>query len=104
MNFVNENSLKTRRDAFVKFSQVYVKPSNGPMPTTRRSIISPKPQESRKTLRRNPSTSSIRRVAAALRDRGLDVSLKQAVEFKFIPKPMTEKEVAGLFDILVPKK
>ena len=36
--------------------------------------------------------------------RGLDVSLKQALDFKFIPKAMTEKDIAGLFDILVPKK
>jgi hypothetical protein len=35
--------------------------------------------------------------------RGLAVSLQQAFDHKFIPKPMSEKEVAGLFDILVPK-
>lgn len=38
--------------------------------------------------------------------KGLDLTLQQALDFKYITKPMTQKDVAGLFDILyeAPKK
>ena len=32
--------------------------------------------------------------------KGLDVTLQQALDFKYITKPMTKQDVAGLFDML----
>ena len=36
--------------------------------------------------------------------KGLDVTLQQALDFKYITKPMTRDEVAPLFEVLAEKR
>ncbi len=36
--------------------------------------------------------------------KGIDVTLQQALDFKYITKPMTKEDVAPLFDMLAAEK
>ena len=104
VNFANENALKSKRDLFLRFSQAYVK-------SLEWSYANPQAIDffaEAAGVSREVAKESVEKFypQAALQPyeiRGLAVSLQQALDHKFIPKPMTEKEVAGLFDILVPK-
>ena len=105
VNFVNENLLKTKRDALVKFSQVYVKALEWSYSNDKAlDYFAEAAGVSKDVARESVEKFYPKESLQPFEIRGLDVSLRQAVDFKFIPKPMTEKDVAGLFDILVPKK
>ncbi len=105
VNFVNENSLKTRRDALVKFSQVYVKAVEWTYANDKAlDYFAEAAGVSKAMAKESVDKFYPKESLQPFEIRGLGVTLKQAVDFKFIPKPMTEQEVAGLFDILVPKK
>jgi NitT/TauT family transport system substrate-binding protein len=105
VNFANENSLKTKRDLFVKFSQAYVKSLEWAYANDKALDYFAEAAEVPKDVAKESREQFYPQAALQpFEIRGLDTSLKQALEFKFIPKAMTEKDVAGLFDILVPKK
>jgi NitT/TauT family transport system substrate-binding protein len=105
VNFVNENLLKTRRDTLVKFSQVYAKAVDWVYANDKAiEYFAEGAGVSKEIAKESVDKFYPKETLQPYEIRGLNVSLKQAVDFKFIPKPMTEKDVAGLFDILVPKK
>ena len=50
-------------------------------------------------------TSSIQRKRSNLAEiKGIDVTLQQALDFKYVTKPMTKEDVAPLFDMLAAKR
>jgi NitT/TauT family transport system substrate-binding protein len=105
VNFVNENLLKTRRDTLVKFSQVYAKAVDWVYANDKAlDWFAEGAGVSKEIAKEAVDKFYPKESLQPYEIRGLNVSLRQAVDFKFIPKPMTEKDVAGLFDILVPKK
>ncbi len=105
VNFANENSLKNKRDLFVKFSQAYVKSLEWAYANDKAIDYFAEAAEVPKDVAKESREQFYPQAALQPYEiRGLDVSLKQALDFKFIPKAMTEKDIAGLFDILVPKK
>ena len=105
VNFVNENLFKTRRDTLVKFSQVYAKAVDWVYANDKAlDWFAEGAGVSKEIAKEAVDKFYPKESLQPYEIRGLNVSLRQAVDFKFIPKPMTEKDVAGLFDILVPKK
>ena len=105
VNFANADSLKTKRALFVKFSEAYVKSLEWAYANDKAIDYFAESAEVPRAIALESRNGFYPKEAMQPYDvRGLKVSLQQAVDFKFIPKPMDEKEIAGLFDILVPKK
>ena len=50
-------------------------------------------------------TTSIQRKRSSLAEvKGIEVTLQQALDFKYVTKPMTKEDVAPLFDMLAAEK
>lgn len=105
VNFANENSLKTKRDLFVKFSEAYVKSLEWAYDNEKAlDYFAEAAEVPRDVAKESRDQFYPKEALQPFEIRGLKTSLKQALDFKFIPKEMSEKDVAGLFDILAPKK
>ncbi len=105
VNFANENSLKTKRDLFVKFSEAYVKSLEWAYANEKAlDYFAEAAEVPRDVAKESRDQFYPKEALQPFEIRGLKTSLKQALDFKFIPKEMSEKDVAGLFDILAPKK
>lgn len=105
VNFANEQSLRTRRDVFVKFSQAYEKALDWAYDNEKAlDYFADAAGVSKAVARESVEKFYPRESMQPYEIRGLDVSLRQALDFKFVSKPMTQNEVAGLFDLLPPKQ
>ena len=105
VNFANADSLKTKRALFVKFSEAYIKSLEWAYANDKAiDYFAESAEVPRAVALESRNGFYPKEAMQPYEVRGLKVSLQQAVDFKFIPKPMDEKEIAGLFDILVPKK
>jgi NitT/TauT family transport system substrate-binding protein len=105
VNFANAESLKTKRALFVKFSEAYIKSLEWAYANDKAiDYFAESAEVPRAVALESRNGFYPKEAMQPYEVRGLKVSLQQAVDFKFIPKPMDEKEIAGLFDILVPKK
>jgi len=105
VNFANADSLKTKRALFEKFSQAYVKSLDWAYANDKAiDWFAESAEVPRAVALESRNNFYPKDAMQPYEIRGLKVSLQQALDFKFIPKQMDEKEVAGLFDILVPKK
>jgi NitT/TauT family transport system substrate-binding protein len=101
VNVANANALKERRDAFVRFIKALSRSIDW-------AYADPKAIDNYAEIAKVP-----RALAQQTRDdffpkealqlsevKGLDVTLKQALEFKYITSPMTVADAQGMLDIL----
>ena len=101
VNVANANALKERRDAFVRFVKALSRSIDW-------AYSDPKAIDNYAEIAKVP-----RALAQQTRDdffpkeslqlsqvKGLDVTLKQALEFKYITSPMTVADAQGMLDIL----
>jgi NitT/TauT family transport system substrate-binding protein len=102
-NLANVNSLKTKRPLIVKYMQVINKSINwayGPGKDKAVEIFAKNmkvtPDIARKAVDQFYPKSAMQ--IGEIRD--VERSLKDALEFKFMPEPKTPKDIAGLFDIV----
>ncbi|MGH6769323.1 MAG: ABC transporter substrate-binding protein [Xanthobacteraceae bacterium] len=105
VNIANVNSLKAKRAAITKLMQVYHRGIEW-------AYANPKAIDYFAEFAKVPRAIAKKAVddfypkhALQIGEiRGLDMTLKDALQYKFISKPMTPKDVAGLFDILYKPK
>lgn len=103
VNFTTASTLASKRAALVTFQQVYNK-------TLEWAYSDPKAIEyfaeiagvSRELAQQTRDQFYPKAAMQPFEIRGLQQTLDQSLEFKFITKPMKPEEISGLFDILVP--
>jgi NitT/TauT family transport system substrate-binding protein len=105
VNVANANALKTKRDAFKKYvhalSRAIDWAYSSPEALPNYAAIAKVPVDQAKMTRDDffPKESlQLKEV------KSLDVTLQQALDFKYIAKPMTKEEAAPLFDMLAAEK
>jgi len=103
VNFTTASTLASKRAALVTFQQVYNK-------TLEWAYTDPKAIEffaeaagvSREVAQQTRDQFYPKASMQPFEVRGVQATLDQALDFKFITKPMKPDEIKGLFDILVP--
>ena len=105
VNVANANALKQKRDAFVKYVKALGRAVDwaysSPDALANYAAIAKVPVDQAKMTREDFYPKEALQLAEI---KGLDVTLQQALDFKYITKPMTKEEVAGLFDMLAAEK
>jgi NitT/TauT family transport system substrate-binding protein len=101
VNVANANALKEKRDAFVRFIKALSRSIDwaysDPGAIDNYAEIAKVPR----ALAQRTRDEFFPKQALQLSEvKGLDVTLKQALEFKYISAPMTVAEAQGLLDIL----
>ena len=100
MNVANANALKEKRDAFVRFVKVLSRSIDwaysDPHAIDNYAEIAKVPRALRSSARGVLSKQGLQLSEV----KGLDVTLKQALEFKYISAPMSLAEAQGMLDIL----
>jgi NitT/TauT family transport system substrate-binding protein len=105
VNVANANALKAKRDAFVKYVKALERAIDwaysSPDALPNYAAIARVPVDQAKMTRDDffPKESlQFKEI------KSLDVTLQQALDFKYITKPMTPADVAPLFDMLAAEK
>jgi NitT/TauT family transport system substrate-binding protein len=105
VNVVNTNFLRDHRDVAVRFYRAYAATLNEVYRDMDRAIayyaqFAGIALDQAKAIKayENPQNSALYPVA------GFDQSLKDALEYKFIPAPLTADQQKGIFEILAPHK
>jgi NitT/TauT family transport system substrate-binding protein len=105
VNVANANTLKSKRDAFKKYvhalSRAIDWAYSSPDALPNYAAMAKVPVDQAKMTRDDffPKESlQLKEV------KSLDVTLQQALDFKYIAKPLTKEEVAPLFDMLAAEK
>ena len=105
VNVANANVLKQKRDAFVKYVKALGRAVDwaysSPDALSNYAAIAKVPVDQAKMTREEFYPKEALQLAEI---KGLDVTLQQALDFKYITKPMTKDEVAPLFDMLADKR
>jgi NitT/TauT family transport system substrate-binding protein len=101
VNVANANALKERRDAFVRFVKALSRSIDwaysDPKAIDNYAEIAKVPR----ALAQQTRDDFFPKEALQLSEvKGLDVTLKQALEFKYITSPMTVADAQGMLDIL----
>jgi NitT/TauT family transport system substrate-binding protein len=101
VNVANANALKERRDAFVRFVKALSRSIDwaysDPKAIDNYAEIAKVPR----ALAQQTRDDFFPKEALQLSEvKGLDVTLKQALEFKYIASPMTVTDAQGMLDIL----
>jgi len=101
VNVANVNALKEKRDALVRFVKVLKRSIDwaysDPHAIDNYAEIAKVPRALAQQTRDEFFPKQSLQLAEV---KGLDVTLKQALEFKYIPTPMTVAEAQGMLDIL----
>jgi len=105
VNVANANTLKTKRDAFKKYvhalSRAIDWAYSSPDALPNYAAIAKVPVDQAKMTR----DDFFPKASLQLKEvKSLDVTLQQALDFKYITKPMTKEDVAPLFDMLAAEK
>jgi NitT/TauT family transport system substrate-binding protein len=105
VNVANSNVLKEKRDAFKKYVRALGRAIDwaysSPDALPNYAAIAKVPVEQARITR----DDFFPKEALQLKEvKSLDVTLQQALDFKYITKPMTAADVAPLFDILAAEK
>src|SRR4029077_9455139 len=102
-NLANVNSLKTKRELIVKYMQVIQKSIDWAYGAGKDKAI----EIFAKNMKVTPDIASksvdefYPKSAMQIGEiRDVDRSLKDALDYKFMPEPKTQKDIAGLFDIV----
>ena len=105
VNVANANALKQKRDAFVKYVRALGRAVDwaysSPDALANYAAIAKVSVDQAKMTREDFYPKEALQLAEV---KGLDVTLQQALDFKYIAKPMTKEEVAPLFDMLAAEK
>jgi NitT/TauT family transport system substrate-binding protein len=105
VNVANANALQQKRDAFVKYVKALGRAVDwaysSPDALANYAAIAKVPVDQAKMTREDFYPKEALQLAEI---KGLEVTLQQALDFKYITKPMTKDEVAPLFDMLAAKR
>ncbi|MEA2879798.1 MAG: NitT/TauT family transport system substrate-binding protein [Hyphomicrobiales bacterium] len=105
VNIANAESLKTKRDAIEKFMRVYARSIDWAYQNPRAVEIFAANMKLAMPIARKAVDEFYPKAGLQIGEiKGLDLTLKDALEYKYIPAPKTEQEIAGLFDILYKPK
>jgi NitT/TauT family transport system substrate-binding protein len=101
VNVANANALKQRRDAFVRFVKALSRSIDwaysDPQAIDDYAEVAKVP---RALAQRTRDEFFPKQSLQLSQVKGLDITLKQALEFKYISAPMTVAEAQGMLDIL----
>jgi NitT/TauT family transport system substrate-binding protein len=101
VNVANANALKEKREAFVKYVKALGRAVewaySSPDALSNYAAIAKVPVDQAKMTREEFYPKEALQLAEI---KGLDITLQQALDFKYITKPMTKDEVSPLFDLL----
>jgi NitT/TauT family transport system substrate-binding protein len=104
VNVANANALKQKREAFVKYVRALGRAVewaySSPDALANYAAIAKVPVDQAKMTREEFYPKEALQLAEI---KGLDITLQQALDFKYITKPMTKDEAAPLFDMLAKK-
>jgi NitT/TauT family transport system substrate-binding protein len=102
VNVANANALKQKRDAFVRFMKALSKSIDWAYSDLNAIDFYAELAKVPRTLAQRTRDEFFPKESLQLTDvKGLDLTLKQALEFKYITSPLTTEEVQkGLIDIL----
>jgi NitT/TauT family transport system substrate-binding protein len=99
VNVANANALKERRDVFVRFVKALSRAIDWAYSDP--GAIDHYAEIAKRALAQQTRDEFFPKEALQLAEvKGLDVTLKQALEFKYITSPMTLAEAQGMLDIL----
>src|SRR6185312_7165516 len=105
VNLANVNSLKTKRETIAKFMQVIQKSIDWAYTNPQAIEIFAKNMKVTPAIAKKAVDEFYPKSAMQLGEiKGVDLSLNDALDFKFIASPKTPKDVAGLFDIVYKPK
>jgi len=101
VNLANVNSLKTKRATIQKFMQVVEKSIDWAYTNPQAIEIFARNMKVPRDIAKKAVDEFYPKSAVQLGEiRDLERSLKDALDFKFLPSPKTPKDMAGLFDIV----
>jgi NitT/TauT family transport system substrate-binding protein len=101
VNIANTESLKTKRAAIEKFMRVYARAIDWAYQNRRAVEIFASNMKLAMPIARKAVDEFYPKDGLQIGEiKGLDLTLKDALEYKYIPAPKTEQDIAGLFDIL----
>jgi NitT/TauT family transport system substrate-binding protein len=104
VNVANANALKQKREAFVKYVKALGRAVDwaysSPDSVANYAAIAKVPVDQARMTREEFYPKEALQLAEI---KGLDITLQQALDFKYITKPMTKDEAAPLFDLLAEK-
>jgi NitT/TauT family transport system substrate-binding protein len=101
VNIANESSLKTKREAIEKFMRVYARAIDWAYENPRALEIFSTNMKLSPDIAKKAVAEFYPKAGLQIGEiKGLDQSLQDAVDYKFIPGPRTARDIAGLFDIV----
>ena len=101
VNLANVESLKTKRAAIVKFMQVYARAIDWAYQNPKAiDLFATNMKVSRAVAQKGVDEFYPKTAMQIAEIRDLERSLKDALDYKFIPAPKTPKDLEGLFDIV----
>ena len=105
VNVANANALKQKREAFVNYVKALGRAVDwaysSPDALSNYAAIAKVPVDQAKMTRDDFYPKEALQLAEI---RGIEVTLQQALDFKYVTKPMTKEDVAPLFDMLAAEK
>ena len=105
VNVANANALKQKREAFVNYVKALGRAVDwaysSPDALSNYAAIARVPVDQAKMTRDDFYPKEALQLAEI---KGIDVTLQQALDFKYVTKPMTKEDVAPLFDMLAAEK
>jgi NitT/TauT family transport system substrate-binding protein len=101
VNLANVDSLKNKRDAIVKFMQVYNKAIDWAYTNPKAIDMFAQNMKVSRDIAQKAVEEFYPKSAMQIAEvRDMERSLKDALDYKFISAPKTPKDIAGLFDIV----
>jgi NitT/TauT family transport system substrate-binding protein len=105
VNIANVNSLKSKREAITKLMQVYHRGIEWAYSNPKAIDYFAEFAKVPRAIAKKAVDDFYPKHALQIGEiRGLEMTLKDALQYKFVSKPTTPKDVAGLFDILYKPK
>ena len=101
VNIANPESLRTKRAAIEKFMRVYARAIDWAYQDPRAVEIFATNMKLALPIARKAVDEFYPKAGLQIGEiKGLDLTLKDALDYKYIPTPKTAQEIAGLFEIL----
>jgi NitT/TauT family transport system substrate-binding protein len=101
VNIANTESLKTKRAAIERFMRVYARAIDWAYQDPRAVEIFAQNMKLALPIARKAVDEFYPKAGLQIGEiKGLDLTLKDALDYKYIPAPKTDAEITGLFDIL----
>src|SRR6267154_613237 len=101
VNVANVEALKTKRETIEKFMRVYARAIDWAYQDPRAVEIFARNMKLALPIARKAVDEFYPKAGLQIGEiKGLDLTLKDALDYKYIPAPKTEQDIAGLFEIL----